>query len=192
MTPESLKGIVEFIKVVAWPLAFVLAILIFRKPLTHFLNELAPRITKVSAFEVSIELATVPSPPVPWADPTLFEGPNLTGGDPTTTTIMELFERIYEDTVWHYLIVDIGTGRSWLTSRLFLFTVLAVSFRFEVRRLCRDQGRGPRSAILGARKSGKDPFGLGGGVPGARACAGKGMGGSGPLAARRSNLEGEG
>jgi hypothetical protein len=61
VTAEILTGVVEVIKAIAWPLAFALALFLFRKPLSHFLNELAPRISKVSAFEISVELATMPS-----------------------------------------------------------------------------------------------------------------------------------
>lgn len=113
---------VEFVKAIMWPLVSLVAILAFRKPLSRFLEGLSSRITKLSVAEVSLELAKLPAAPVPWADPTVFGGDGLPGGAVTSTTIMELFQRIRDDATWQYMIVDIKTGRRWLNSRLFIFT----------------------------------------------------------------------
>jgi hypothetical protein len=43
---------------------------------------------------------------------------------------MELFARIHADTAWTYMIVDIGNGRKWLLSRLFLFTAILQQMGF--------------------------------------------------------------
>jgi len=121
------KDLVELIKAIAWPLVIAVTLIAFRKPLTRFIEELGKRTTKLSAFDFSIEFATVPSPPAPWSDPTMYESSNLIGGNVTSTTIMELFQRIRDEKsspTWQYLIVDIETGKRWLISRLFLFTVI--------------------------------------------------------------------
>lgn len=120
----SLKDVAEVVKALAWPLAVAVLLLLFRRPLSRFMEQIAGKITKVSVFEVSLELATVPSAPTPWLDPQVWAGTELFGGAVTTTTIMTLFERIRDDTVWEYLIVDLKDGRSWLESRLYLFTAL--------------------------------------------------------------------
>ena len=122
--PASLKDVAEVVKVLAWPLAVAVLLLLFRRPLSRFMEQIAGKITKVSVFEVSLELATVPSAPTPWLDPQVWAGTELFGGAVTTTTIMTLFERIRDDTVWQYLIVDLKNGRSWLESRLYLFTAI--------------------------------------------------------------------
>ncbi len=119
------KYFIELISAIAWPVVAAVALFVFRKPFARFIEELGKRTTKFSAFDVAIEFSTVPSPPlVPWSDPTIYESSNLIGGDVTSTTIMELFQRIHDDTNWHYLVVDIGNGRRWLISRLFLFTAI--------------------------------------------------------------------
>jgi hypothetical protein len=120
----SSKDFVELVKALAWPLAVGLALLIFRRPLSRFFEQIAGKITKVSVFDVAIELATVPSGPTPWLDPGVYAGTELFGGDVTTTTIMDLFARIRDDTAWNYLIVDLKNGRHWLESRLYLFTTI--------------------------------------------------------------------
>ena len=123
MTVES-KDLITLVTGIAWPIVAVIALLVFHKPLARFVEELGKRTTKFSAFDISIEMAPVPNPPAPWEDPTIYEGSNLTGGAFTTTTVMELFQRIRDGTTWHYLIVDIGDGKRWLISRLFIFTVI--------------------------------------------------------------------
>lgn len=121
---EWIRAFGELAKALAWPLAVALGLLIFRRPLSRFLEQIAGKITKLSVFEVAIELATVPSAPTPWLDPAVFAGTELFGGAVTLTTIMTLFDRISDETVWHYLIVDLEDGRHWLESRLYLFTTI--------------------------------------------------------------------
>jgi len=124
MTVEF-KDLVELLKTIAWPMVVATALLAFHKPLSRFVAELGKRATRLSAFEVlSVEFAKIPSPPVPWSDPAIYESYKLIGGDVTSTTINDLFKWISNGMPWHYLIVDIGTGRRWLISRLFLFVVI--------------------------------------------------------------------
>ena len=123
MTVEF-KDLITLVTGISWPIVVVIALFVFHKPLARFVEELGKRTTKFSAFDISIEMAPVPNPPAPWEDPTIYEGSNLTGGAFTTTTVMELFQRIRDGTTWHYLIVDIGNGKHWLISRLFIFTAI--------------------------------------------------------------------
>jgi hypothetical protein len=118
------KDLVELVKAIAWPLVLVVALIAFRRPISRFVEQIAGKITKVSAFDVAIELATVPSAPTPWLDPHVYAGSELFGGSVTSTTIATLFERIRADMVWSYLIVDLGEGHSWLESRLYLFATI--------------------------------------------------------------------
>jgi len=118
------KDLVELVKAIAWPLLVVVALIAFRRPISRFVDQIGGKITKVSVFDVAIELATVPSAPTPWLDPHVYAGSELFGGSVTSTTIMTLFERIRADMVWNYLIVDLGEGHSWLESRLYLFATI--------------------------------------------------------------------
>jgi hypothetical protein len=125
----ELKDLLEFIKATAWPLVVGLALWGFRIPLCEFLSGLGQRVTKLSAFHISVDLATLPTSPRPWADPAIFESANLPGGVVTTTTIMGLFNRIRDEARWDYLVVDIATGKRWLMSRLFIYTVILQNVR---------------------------------------------------------------
>jgi hypothetical protein len=118
------KDSIELIKAIAWPVIVALALFTFRKPLYRLLEELGQRVTKLEIFKISFELAKLPNPPAPWTDAAIMGSTSLTGGYVTSTTIMELFRWIRERADWHYLIVDIGAGKRWLISRLFIFAVI--------------------------------------------------------------------
>ena len=118
------KDIIELIKVLAWPIVTVAMLIAFRKTLVRFVRILGQRAMKVSLFDVSVELATIPTPPMPWMDPTIYESSTLTGGEVKTTTLKDLSEKIAENKQWDYLIVDIKTGKFWLISRVFIFSII--------------------------------------------------------------------
>lgn len=105
------------------------SLLAYRKPLAAFLSGLSGRLKKISAFEVSIELAQLPQPPIPWNDPTIPQSSEMTGGEVDGTALITLFERVGADKSWDYLIVDVKDGRFWFISRVFVFTVFLQAMR---------------------------------------------------------------
>lgn len=117
------KIIIELIHAIAWPLVVGVTFLVYREQLSTFVTGLSQRVTKLSAFEISIELAELPSPPLPWSDPRIPQGSEMIGGDVASTTLMTLFDRIGKDYPLEYLIVDIKDGKFWLVSRVYIFTV---------------------------------------------------------------------
>jgi hypothetical protein len=121
--------VVGLVDALAWPLAIGILVVMLRKPLTRFLEQVGGRIKASSAFQVSIELVTVPTPPNPWSSQELYEGDALIGGAVSTTTVMELFKRIQHTESWKYLIADVKNGKFWLISRLYLFCVILQNLR---------------------------------------------------------------
>lgn len=123
------KIITELVDILAWPVVVVTALIALRRPLGDFLSGLSRRLTKFSAFDISIELAELPSPPVPWSDPNIPGSSLMTGGEVNSTSLMTLFQRIGVETPWDYLIIDIKDGKFWLISRVFIFTVFLQMMR---------------------------------------------------------------
>jgi hypothetical protein len=126
------KPITDLITVLAWPLLVAVILLAFYRPLAAFIGGLGARVTKFSAFQISIELAnaSLPSPSSPWsADPSIPLGSELAGGTVVDTKYGNLFDRIKDVTLWDYLIVDIKDGKFWLISRVFIFTVFLQAMR---------------------------------------------------------------
>jgi hypothetical protein len=120
---------VELLNVVIWPLVVGIALFLYRKPLSKLLAGLGRRVTKLSAFEISIELAALPAPPSPWFDLNIPQSSEMRGGEVSSTALMELFTHIGAEEPWDYLIVDIKDGRFWFVSRLFIFTVFLQAMR---------------------------------------------------------------
>ncbi len=119
----------ELAGVLAWPLVVGIFLFGFRKSLATFLDRLAGRVTKLSVFNVSIELAALPAPPLAWSDENIQQNSELAGGEVYSTAITELFGRIGVTTPWDYLMVDIKDGHFWLVSRVFIFTVFLQAMR---------------------------------------------------------------
>lgn len=123
------EKIIELLKILTWPVVVVIALFLYRQALSKFLSGLSQRVTKLSAFKVSIELAALPSPPSPWSDPDTHEKSEMLGGDVSSTALMELFNRIGANERWDYLIVDVKHNKFWLVSRIFIFTVFLQAMR---------------------------------------------------------------
>jgi hypothetical protein len=113
------ENCVTLIGHLAWPLTIVFASALFYRPLSKLLETIGRRITKFSAFKVDVEL-----------------GP-LSQGRSLSTTVDGLKKIV----VWQsfrpqivtgvvqsgsadYVLIDIGEGNEWLTSRLFLLAAI--------------------------------------------------------------------
>lgn len=123
------KGIMELLNVVIWPIVVGIALFLYRKSLSRFIAGLGQRVTKLSVFDVSIELAALPVPPSPWSESDIAENTKMIGGEVDSTAIMTLFESIGADKPLDYLIVDVKDGRFWFVSRVFIFTVFLQAMR---------------------------------------------------------------
>lgn len=126
---ELVNTFIALINVVIWPFVALVLLWFYREPLSEFVSGLGPRVTKLSAFDVSIELAQLPSPPSPWTDPNIRKSSEMRGGEVDSTAVKDLFVRIGADKPWDYLIVDVKDGRFWFVSRVFIFTVFLQAMR---------------------------------------------------------------
>jgi hypothetical protein len=108
-----------------WPLATVIAVTILRRPLAELVRGLGGRITKVSVMSVSLELAEAREIRPTW---TAQPGADLRG---LSEAIMlndsyagTLLSSLAAPGTMDFMVVDLGAGDAWLTTRLFLFTAL--------------------------------------------------------------------
>ncbi len=115
--------VVEALKALAWPLVAALGLYLLKRPLRELVAQLARRATKVSVFEVSIELATLPELRPSWSvgdvDPR-----QLTSAQIFDSASQALFEELLKPAQADYAIVDLRSGHAWLNSRLFLFALI--------------------------------------------------------------------
>lgn len=114
--------VVEAIKALAWPLVATLVLYLLKRPLRELVAQLARRATKVSVFEVSIELATLPELRASWSvgDVDLRQLTSAQLDSASQALLQELLKPAQAD----YAIVDLRSGHAWLSSRLYLFALI--------------------------------------------------------------------
>lgn len=115
--------IVEAIKALAWPVFAAATVFYLRGPLVDLVGQLARRATRLSVFDVSVELATLPELRTAWqvgdADPR-----RLTSSMIFDSASQALFAELAKPQRADYAIVDLQSGKAWLTSRLFIFSLI--------------------------------------------------------------------
>jgi hypothetical protein len=118
----SWSSVVEVVRATIWPLVAIFGFILFREPVGTFFSAIGMRASKIGAFNVSIELATLPEAQ-PWSGPALDD---LTTEYPTAAmdSSGSLFRAIADTTNADYVTVDLRNGNAWLTSRLFILTAL--------------------------------------------------------------------
>ena len=117
------EQIVEVVKAVAWPVVVFALLVLFRHPLSKMLNDLGNRASRINIWKISVDLAVATPLPQPMSlrlseirDPVCA----LIDSDARRDLEALLGARPKAD----YAIVDLGTGDSWMTCRLFIFAFL--------------------------------------------------------------------
>ncbi len=119
----ELKDIFGFIAALAWPLVVAIALITFRRPLSEFLKEVARRATKFSITQhFSFELPEVSRPTLDQYLQFQSFAEGLIGAEGADSRSILL--SLWGDKAIDYMIVDLGSGEKWLTSRLFIFAVM--------------------------------------------------------------------
>ena len=115
--------VVEVVKALAWPVVAAFALYLLRRPLVELVAQVARRARKVSVFEVSVELATLPELQPSWSvgDTDLRR---LSSSQIFDSASQTLFQELLKPAQADYAIVDLRSGHAWLTSRLFIFSLI--------------------------------------------------------------------
>jgi hypothetical protein len=111
----------ELLKAVAWPLVACMALVAFREPIGRFLSGLAQRVKKFSAFKVEFELTEVTAKQV--TGPVLSE---IRSSEPMFVgdSAGQIFAQLLEERRADYVVIDLGDGEEWLSSRLFIVAAM--------------------------------------------------------------------
>jgi hypothetical protein len=119
---------VQLVGALAWPAAILAAVVLLRKPLASLLEDLGKRATKLSIFQFAVELATVPELAPSWNVPG-GDVRQLTRADVFDSATMSLFQELSGAGASDYIVVDLGGGNQWLSSRLYIFVLLLQRMR---------------------------------------------------------------
>jgi hypothetical protein len=123
----DLSNVLKIVATVLWPAVAVVALLLFRLPVMRLANEIAARTRKVSFKGVSVDLEALPALSPTWDVSSGFATQDvrrLTSSELFDSSSTALFEQLLHPRQSDYAVVDLGRGQQWLTSRLFIFSLI--------------------------------------------------------------------
>jgi hypothetical protein len=120
--------VVEAIKALAWPVVAGVVLFALRRPIIEVIAQIAKRAQKISIFEVSIEFAMLPELGTSWVVGN-SDLRQLTSAYIFDSASQSLFQELLKPTQADYAVVDLRSGNAWLTSRLFLFSIILGEIR---------------------------------------------------------------
>lgn len=120
--------VVSLIDSLAWPVVVLVLAVAFGGKLLELLRRLAPRLRSFSFGGFALELATVK------AFPMAFEGAvDLRhagqSSDIDDSTLRSFYEQIRDPSRVDYVVADLGQGSEWLSSRLYILSVIMSRMR---------------------------------------------------------------
>jgi len=116
-------------QVIVWPLILLVIALAFRKAIAAFLTGAASRIKTLSVAGVSIELAGQPAELHFLRDAAVDIRHAGTDNDVNDSTLRSFYEQIGSRVPLEFAVVDLEEGREWLTSRLYILSVILKRMR---------------------------------------------------------------
>jgi hypothetical protein len=125
-----LTDVADLVSAIAWPAVAVVLVVILRVPLRTLVERVgsSARSVSIGPGGVSVDFGAAVTPVAPPSSTVLDDlrspAPQLMDSGADT-----MFEQLAREEPAPYLLVDLGEGREWLTSRLYLLASLLVSMR---------------------------------------------------------------
>lgn len=117
----DMPHLATFFSAIGWPAVTLGGLLLFRKPIEQFLAGLSQRVTKLSLFKVELQLQEVKAKEVPSPDLTTIKSSHAIA---VADSGSQIFAQLNEERFADYVVVDLGPGDEWLTSRLYIVAAL--------------------------------------------------------------------
>ena len=109
----------ELIKALVWPLVLLIGLILFRKAIGQFLQGISQRVKKFSAFHIELELSEAKEVRGLSLDEIKrVEGMNV--GDSGA----QIFAQLQDQSQAEYIVINLGDGEEWLSSRLLIVAAL--------------------------------------------------------------------
>jgi hypothetical protein len=124
-TSEAAGDIAGILQIIAWPLVLLALALVFRRQLRRVFTHIASNVKSVSIAGVSVELAERTAPPIVEAGGAAVDIRQAgTENNVDDSTLRSFYEQIEAISRLDLAIVDLGSGYDWLTSRLYILSVI--------------------------------------------------------------------
>ena len=120
------QQVVDLVSALAWPAVVLILLVAYRRTLPDLLAGVLGRTTRLSVFQVGIELA-----PAPESYARGFVADVVESGRAIyqESGISGVLQEIAKEGRSDYALIELGSGNRWLTSRLFLFAVVLERMR---------------------------------------------------------------
>lgn len=125
-SPPPCDPRVELAKALAWPLIAVVIALVYREPLGRFFRSLGERATRLSLFNVELEL-TAAHPPA--SAPMLEDIQHAPSSAQISDSSRALLDQVQGTAPADYALIDLGAGEEWITTRLFIAALMLERMR---------------------------------------------------------------
>jgi len=126
---RGLDDVASIVQPLIWPLILLVLAIAFRRTLADFFSGAASRIKGVSFAGVAIELVPQPAQSLRLTDAAVDIRHAGTDNDVNDSTLRSFYEQIGSRTPLEFAVVDLGEGREWLTSRLYILAVILKRMR---------------------------------------------------------------
>ena len=123
--PPKMTAWSDAVVALGWPLAVTLIVILLRDAIVSALQTLSARAEKFSIGVVAFELASASARP--WAGAGLADITANTAA--VADSSVALSQALNDPVPADYAIIDLGNGREWLTSRLFIVVTLVQQLR---------------------------------------------------------------
>ncbi|MDH3524954.1 MAG: hypothetical protein OES32_15335 [Acidobacteriota bacterium] len=135
----------SLVYILAWPVVTLIALFVLKAHLPALLG----RTKKVGAFGVELELHAAREFLPSWSTPSLADVRHAIAAQEFSSNAMSLMEEFRREGSYDYAVVNLGKGQSWLTSRLFIFSIMLQRMRGLRCWVFLRPEEGPRRVFLG-------------------------------------------
>lgn len=123
---DSALMVVELAKALAWPVVALAIAAGLKRPISDFVRAIGGRINKLSVFNVEVELSAAKEAP---AKPLLDEIRTATNAALISDSTQQMLQHAQLTEPADFAVVELGSADQWLTSRLFITTVMMERMR---------------------------------------------------------------
>jgi hypothetical protein len=116
--------VAALVSAIVWPALLGVLAFLYRRPLSRLVAELPGHVKKVSIGGVDVEFADARSATLTLAEGKIDLRKSGTSDDVNDSTLASFYAQIGDPSRIEYAVVDLGSGEEWLSSRLYVLSVL--------------------------------------------------------------------
>jgi hypothetical protein len=145
--------IADVLTAFVWPAVVLILLLVYRRHLIGLMDRILPRVAKVSFGAFSLELAKAQEATVTFSDAGMDFRHGGVAAQVQDSTTAQFRAQLQDTTPADFAVIDLGSGKEWLTSRLFIMAILLKRVRGVRAFVFLESTNGRRRSFVGAADS---------------------------------------